>query len=288
METRLATRDEVALFGNWAEAEGWLPGRGDAEAFFDADPQGFHVGIESGRVVATVSVVRYGAAHAFLGFYIVVPDRRGQGLGHRIWAAGMESVPGRVVGLDGVAAQVPTYESAGFAFSHWTHRFSGQCAEVLAGSGADTAIDVRSVDADDPGFAAVAAFDRLHVPEARPAFLRSWLASRSLRKSFVAVADGAVAGYATVRPAVGNSARIGPLFAVSERVARVLLAACARSASAWGERICIDVPERNADATRLATSLGMAPDFACARMYFGPAPDLPYARIYGNTSFELG
>lgn len=288
METRLATRDEVALFGNWAEAEGWLPGRGDAEAFYDADPTGFHVGIENGRIVATVSVVRYGASYAFLGFYIVAPDRRGQGLGHRIWAAGMASVPGRVVGLDGVAAQVPTYESAGFAFSHWTHRFSGRCADVLAGAEADAAIDVRSVDADDARFAAVAAFDRLHVAEARPAFLRSWLAAGSLRKSFVALVDGAVAGYATVRPAVGDSARIGPLFATSEGVARALLAACARSAAAWGDRLCLDVPERNGDATRLASSLRMAPDFACARMYFGLAPDLPHGRIYGNTSFELG
>jgi hypothetical protein len=28
--------------------------------------------------------------------------------------------------------------------------------------------------------------------------------------------------------------------------------------------------------------------FGCARMYNGPAPQLPWDRIYGITTFELG
>jgi hypothetical protein len=32
----------------------------------------------------------------------------------------------------------------------------------------------------------------------------------------------------------------------------------------------------------------MKPVFETARMYTGPAPDLPLSRLYGVTSFELG
>jgi hypothetical protein len=38
----------------------------------------------------------------------------------------------------------------------------------------------------------------------------------------------------------------------------------------------------------MAQEAGMAPVFETARMYAGPAPDLPLAQIYGITSFELG
>jgi hypothetical protein len=28
--------------------------------------------------------------------------------------------------------------------------------------------------------------------------------------------------------------------------------------------------------------------FGCARMYYGPIPDMPWDRIFGITTFELG
>jgi hypothetical protein len=38
----------------------------------------------------------------------------------------------------------------------------------------------------------------------------------------------------------------------------------------------------------MARDSGMAPVFETARMYAGAAPALPFAQIYGITSFELG
>lgn len=43
----------------------------------------------------------------------------------------------------------------------------------------------------------------------------------------------------------------------------------------------------------VATGCGIArhrlvEDFGCARMYNGPAPELPWSEIYGITTFELG
>lgn len=286
MRTRLATAHEVGTFGDWALREGWMPGVGDVDAFFAADPGGFHVLVDDDeRIAATVSVVRHGTSDAFLGFYIVDPSLRGCGYGLRVWEAGLDSVPDRRVGLDGVAEQVGSYEKSGFVFSHWTPRFVGSSTDVLSGlDRADGSIAVVGVD--DAGV--VLDFDTRHVPGPRAEFVRAWVRPGTARVTWAAMRDGTLVGYATVRPAMPAGARIGPLFADDEAAARALLAACATHAAAWGGPLAIDVPERNAAATALVESLGMTPGFACARMWRGPAPDVPYDRIWGSTTFELG
>ncbi|MNL87137.1 hypothetical protein D3C87_2161460 [compost metagenome] len=55
-----------------------------------------------------------------------------------------------------------------------------------------------------------------------------------------------------------------------------------------GEEIYLDIPEPNASARALCERYNMKPVFETARMYRGIAPDLPLARIYGITTFELG
>jgi hypothetical protein len=80
--------------------------------------------------------------------------------------------------------------------------------------------------------------------------------------------------------------KIGPLFADTPAIARALFTAAA--AEAGGAPLSIDVPEPNAMAVDLASQFGLAPVFETARMYRGPAPDLPLERIYGVTTLELG
>ena len=55
-----------------------------------------------------------------------------------------------------------------------------------------------------------------------------------------------------------------------------------------GQQMQLDVPEPNEAGTRLAMKFGLKEVFGCARMYHGPAPDLPVERIFGVTSFEFG
>src|ERR1044072_70803 len=86
---RAMTAAEVALAADWAATEGWNPGLADRAWFATADPQGFLLGELNGAPATTLSVVNYGAAFAFLGFYIVRPDLRGHGYGWRTWQAGL-------------------------------------------------------------------------------------------------------------------------------------------------------------------------------------------------------
>ncbi len=121
-------------------------------------------------------------------------------------------------------------------------------------------------------------------PADRDAFLAAWLSApghvvRAL------VEKGAVTGYGVLRPC-REGAKIGPLFAATEADADLLFRALA--AEAPPGPVFLDPPEPNAHAMALAERHGLTPSFETARMYRGLAPDLPLARIFGITTFELG
>jgi ribosomal protein S18 acetylase RimI-like enzyme len=258
----------------WAASEGWNPGLHDAEAFFAADENGFYVGETEGRIISTLSGVRYPGGFAFLGFYIVRPEYRGQGHGLQIWNAVMDRLSGCVVGLDGVVAQQENYRKSGFELVHRNIRYAGS----LRG-------EVHDLTAlNEVAWEKLKAFDRRHFPDDREAFLRAWL-SMPESAGFASIsADGSIDGYGVIRRC-REGWKIGPLFADNAGTASRLLRGLA---SAGDGTIYLDVPEPNRAAISLAESCGMRPMFETARMYRGGDPGLPLNRIFGITTFELG
>jgi hypothetical protein len=103
--------------------------------------------------------------------------------------------------------------------------------------------------------------------------------------SLAAVEGSRVTGYGVLRRC-RTGRKAGPLFATSEVVAERLLAGLA--ATAPGEDLFVDVPERNLAALAMAHRWEMREILGCARMYLGGPPDLPEAEIFGVTSLELG
>ncbi len=278
LDIRAMTRGELDTAIEWAAAEGWNPGLADGDPFYNADPTGFFRASLNGRMAACVSAIRYGADYGFVGFYICHPDYRGRGLGWQTWQAGLAHVSGRTVGLDGVVAQVANYEKSGFALAHRNIRFSGivSCAPP-----ADARL--RPIDA---GLAdAVAAYDTPFFPARREGFLQDWLAAAPTRRGYALVTDGRRTGYGVIRQC-REGYKVGPLFADDAGAADVLFRALAATAS--GAVVSLDPPEPHAQAIALAERWGMAPVFETARMYRGPAPDLPLQRTFGITTFELG
>jgi hypothetical protein len=266
---------DVAL--GWAAAEGWNPGLADAACFRRADPDGFLMGWLDGEPVAALSVVRYGPAFGFLGLYIARPDRRGQGLGYRLWQAGMAHLRGAVIGLDGVPAQQANYARSGFALAHRNVRFGGSPrVEVIR--------DPRLRRIGPSLVESVLDYDRPFFAGPREAFMRCWLRPDA-RMAMALVDDGGVRGYGVIR-ACREGHKIGPLFADGEHEADTLFRALA--ASADGSTIFLDLPEPNQAAVALATRHGLSAVFETARMYRGADPGLPLARTYGMTTFELG
>ncbi|MDH3666437.1 MAG: GNAT family N-acetyltransferase [Paracoccaceae bacterium] len=259
----------------WAAAEGWNPGLADASAFLAEDPGGFLMGWLGDEPVSSISVVRYGDGFGFLGFYIVTPGWRGQGHGLATWRAGMDRLEGRVVGLDGVVAQQDNYRESGFVLAHRNIRYGGT-VEVEAPD--DPRLTGRLAPQD------CAALDRILFPAGRGAFLAAWLGAPGHVVRAIAE-DGAVTGYGVLRPC-REGAKIGPLFAATEADADLLFRALA--AEAPPGPVFLDPPEPNTAAIQLAERRGLVPSFETARMYRGPAPELPLNQIFGITTFELG
>ena len=274
----VASADDVARMADWAGDEGWNPGNTDALAFHAADPGAFLIGRLDGDPVTCISVVRYGAALGFLGFYIARPVVRGKGYGIKVWDAGMARLKGRNVGLDGVVAQQHNYKKSGFR-SAWNNiRHEGPPAQSAVPKG------VSLVDARGIGFDKLAAFDRRFFPEDRSSFLAPWI-SLPERAAMVVVQDGKLVGFAVMR-ACRAASRVGPLFADSPEIAGALVSALATRTGATA--VAIDVPDRNKPAVMLAEQMGLKPSFETARMYTGPDPAVDYAGLFGVTSLELG
>ena len=142
---RAMTRAELDIPLQWAADEGWNPGVDDADPFYAADPSGFLMAFLDGEPIGSISVVKYGDTFGFLGLYIVKAAVRRLGYGQRLWDAGMRSLGGRAVGLDGVVAQQANYARSGFVLAHRNIRFgAGTGRGQVTGTTHVSSIDGRS------------------------------------------------------------------------------------------------------------------------------------------------
>nr|WP_237182320.1 GNAT family N-acetyltransferase [Roseomonas marmotae] len=261
----------------WAAREGWNPGLSDALAFHAADPGGYLLAEDAGEAVGCISAVRQGPGHGFIGFYIVREDRRGQGIGLKLWQEAMARLAGRVIGLDGVVAQQANYARSGFQMG-WRNIRYGAVHPRPVRRWAGEIVPVSSLP-----FSAVLELDASVLPAPREAFLRAWLDAPQHR-SLVALRHGAPVAFGTLRPS-HEGARIGPLTATDACAARALFDALIEGQDG---PVFLDLPEPNQMARELAEAAGMTPVFETARMYAGPQPALALDRIFGLASFELG
>ncbi|MEU9388307.1 GNAT family N-acetyltransferase [Streptomyces sp. NPDC048279] len=271
-----AMPEDWPVVRGWAVDEGWNPGLSDLPAFFAQDPGGFFIGRVDGTPVSAVSVVNYDAHYAFLGWYLVRPDLRGQGHGLATWKTALAHAGTRTVGLDGVVAQQDNYRRSGFELAYRTARFVG-CAPV-----AGIPAGVRPARAAD--LPTVTAYDGVCCPADRPRFLAAWLTATGHR-AFVRHDGDRLTGYGVIRPG-HDCLRVGPLFADTAEDARALFTAL--MAEAAGRQVAVDVPETSTVGVALAEEAGFTPSFETARMYTGPVRDYALERVFGVTTLELG
>ncbi|QYZ71941.1 GNAT family N-acetyltransferase [Neotabrizicola shimadae] len=269
---RTATVDELGLILDWAAAEGWNPGLGDALPFHATDPDGFFLAEAEGRPVAAISVVNHDERHAFLGLYLCLPDWRGRGIGLALWHHALAHAGNRTVGLDGVAAQQANYAKSGFVLQGATTRLAGR----LAGA-TDRAI--RPVGPGDVD--ALVSLDAASGGVKRARFLSRWLEPETGRQS-VMLAEGG--GFATIR-ACRSGAKIGPVIAPDADLAMRLVRAALAALPC--DTVAIDLPATSAALRDRLQELDFAPVFQTARMSLGPPPQGD-GRVQAIATMELG
>jgi GNAT superfamily N-acetyltransferase len=283
---RNMARPEVDKLVNWAAQEGWNPGLHDAELFWATDPDAFIAAVLDDRLIGGGTITAYQGLFGFMGFFIVQPEYRGQGLGNTLWHARRERLlarlrPGASIGMDGVFAMQEFYAKGGFVFSHRNIRFRAEIPAhpVIPPTGSDEIIPLADVPFDQ-----VLAYDRTCFAAPRSTFLTRWITQpKSL--ALGCLRAGKLSGYGVIRRC-RQGCKIGPLFANDPPSAQALFAPLAQFAA--GGPLFLDAPENNPAALALARQHRMVEVLGCARMYLGSAPDLAHRRIFGITTFELG
>jgi len=276
-------REELDLAMRWAADEGWNPGPHDAEVFWRADPEGFLGSFApDGRLMASGSIVSYEGHYGFMGLFIVRPGHRGRGIGTPLWLHRRDALrarlrPGAAIGMDGVFAMQSWYARGGFRLTHRNLRFEGTAP--VGSFRDDTLVPLGELPLDE-----VLAHDSRHFGCERRAFLTRWLELPG-SLALASRVDGRIVGSGCIRP-TQDGWKIGPLFADTPDLGETLFRAlCDRTA---GEPIQLDVPECHPAALALVRRHGWREVFGCARMYHGPPPAIPWERVYGITTFELG
>jgi GNAT superfamily N-acetyltransferase len=265
----------------WAELEGWNPGPYDAEVFWATDPEGYYGYFKDGELIAGGSIVAYGDAFGFMGFFIVKPEFRSHGIGRNLWYQRKDTLlgrlkPGAPIGMDGVVDMQPFYRKGGFeiAFRDERHELIGSKMEV----------DNHISPIGENDFDSILEYDRRCFGFYRPQFLKPWLQMPEV-KTFQYIENSRLKGFAVLRKAT-KGFKICPLFADTAIVAEALYKACLNAVP--GQPVYLDIPVSNPAAVALTKKFNTTYVFECARMYYGKAPEVALDKIFGVTTFELG
>jgi GNAT superfamily N-acetyltransferase len=250
----------------------------DADCFYQTDSNGFFMGLLNDQPIACVSAVSYGGYFGFIGFYIVVPEYRGQGYGFRLGYAAMDYLKNHNIGVDGVVEQQANYRKAGFKLEYRNIRFEGIVSRRL--------LDLANIlPLSNIPFDRVCTYDRRCFPVDRERFLTCWI-NMPESKAVAFVEGDVVAGYGVVRKC-RRGYKVGPLFANNGNIAEALFRSLMNDLDE-GSPIFLDVPEVNLPAVALADRFNMKRVFETARMYSRKPPKVAMDCIFGVTTFELG
>ena len=216
-----------------------------------------------------------------MGLFIVAPQMRGQKLGTALWFERVELLKARLhdgaaIGMDGVFAMQNFYSKGGFVFGHRDLRMEGTGKQFDFDN--SRVSQVVAQDFDD-----LLALDRQCFGFDRATFLRQWITSPDSKT--LKYANERTIAFGTIRKCA-KGWKIGPLFAETVDAAHQVFRAL--NTVAASDAIYLDIPEINLEALKLAEEYEMKECFGCARMYLGAPPDLPYDKIFGVTTFELG
>ena len=278
-EIRRMTAEDANRSWEWGRDIGWNPGLYDWKVFTAIDPKGCFAGILDGEMISCIWAIQYAGKYGFIGMYIVAPEHRGRGYGLAIWKHAIEYLSGRIgvqcIGLDGVLANEPAYQTWGFHSAYKTWRYRGtvrgeykrECPEITENS-----------------FTEVADYDRKVFTVERERFLHDLIFKTQAKTAEVSL-NGKLAGYAVARPCF-EGYKIGPLFADTGEAAHMLLQSL--FAELPGQTIFIEVPENRPWAVTLMATYDMKPEVPTVRMYTSNKYQLDTRYVYGITSRTIG
>jgi GNAT superfamily N-acetyltransferase len=274
---RVMTPADIADGLRLSGAAGWNQRSEDWRFLLEGNPGRFVVAVRDGHVIGSGGAVCYGTALAWVCMILVDPAERGHGLGTRIMSGVLDRLSDmRGVGLDATPLGMGVYARLGFVETSRLVRL-----EAPPTSGEEDESPVRPLVPGD--FDSVLSLDREVFGADRGDLLR---AAASRAPAFVAVRDGAVAGYCFGRDGA-RSRQIGPVVAPDVDLASSLVVTSLVSDLA--QPVVVDAPADRPDWLALLREFGFEEKRPLVRMFRGGVrpPGLP-ERVWAIVGPEFG
>lgn len=278
MNIRRLDHDDFDAAFELSRQAGWNQLRPDWRRLLDLYPEGCYAGTVDGTLVATTTVAAYDEAVGWIGMVLVDEDHRRQGYGSVIFEHALAETLDRgvtVVGLDATDLGRPLYRRSGFVDAAPIARWCGELEAVAPPTG---------VGDLGPGRDAVHDLDRRVCGVDRSELL-DHLLGEARTGGFVREADGAVRGYAILRPGREHW-QLGPVVADRREDAAHLLGAAADRLGT--DTVFVDAV-RTDDTDDLLSAAGLDVQRDLARMFHERA-DLALwdDAMWAVAGFELG
>ena len=260
-EIRLLSAADVPFCAAQTAREGWTSTADDFAIHLEHDPEGCFVAVAGGEPLAMVTTALFRKT-GWIGNLIVVPERRGSGLGSLLMERAMAHLGSRgaaTLRLEADPPGIAIYRRLTFADEFDSPRYRLDLSDAV-----DAPPVAPLVEADLP---AIAAFDAPRFGDDRGRLLSLLL--RRARAAFRVPYRGEIAGYLMALPG-RDGTRIGPWVAAEPEAARELLLAAL--ASARGGAVTLAVPGPNAVARKILLDAGFRETPSSLRMAKGASP----------------
>jgi GNAT superfamily N-acetyltransferase len=279
-DIRIMDAADIDFAVSLTDREGWGNVADDFERLMALEPNGCFIARERGERVGMISTTTYGD-HAFIGSLIVLPDRRGRGIGEALMRRALKHLQSgdiACIELDATFLAAPLYRRIGFKDTHPSLRFFRPAEE--------------NSTVDSPP-ALVADVDRLigtvtDIDKRLTGLDRSRVLARLVTEFSGSVFIGtspAPVGYAIAYPRSGNRINIGPLVAADDSTAEYILDTIIGSFASLD--IGVGVPEIQSSASGILRKRGFLYQPPSLRMYLGQRRHYE-DHVYAIVSAEKG
>lgn len=270
---RSMTSHDIAAGLRLCRASGWNQLENDWRVFLEWEPAACRVAERGGKIVGTVSGLRYGHCFSWLSMLLVDPAERGAGIGTRLFREGLGMLGDDCVRLDATPFGHPIYARSGFVDEYPVTRVS---ATVDAAAFPAAPASVRVMRKED--LADVLAYDRAVFGADRGRLLRA-LFQLAPAYAWITGKPGDAGGYCFGRPGFLYD-QLGPIVVQDDQIATNLVSACLKSQPA--KTFVLDVPQFHPAWLSWLEDRGFSPARSFVRMRRGEnncpgAPDRMYA-----------
>lgn len=199
---------------------GWNQQRRDWELFLHLSPRGCRVAVKDGRVVGTVTTVRYQDHFCWIGMVLVDPSERRQGIGTQLLHESLAVLEGeRAIRLDATPAGHAVYRKLEFVDEYRLSRMG--ISAFISPMMIDNNPARPMMESDLPQ---VCEIDREIFGADRGAIL-AWMFEGAPEYAWLVVRNSRIEGYIFGRHGY-NFEHVGPLVAQDHESALILVRAC--------------------------------------------------------------